>query len=70
MTTPNASKQDSTIQALAKQYATSESVIKELYEAELNKLQSNAQIKTFLPVLATRHVKESLTQATKTQTNT
>ncbi len=67
MTTPSTtSKQDAMIQALAKQYATSESVIKELYDTELNKLQSTAQIKTFLAVLATRHVKENLTQAAKT----
>lgn len=48
------------ITSIAEQYHIKEILIRELYEDELKKLQLTAKLKNFLPVLATRHVKEML----------
>ena len=48
------------IQAIAQQYGVNESTVKEIYELELARLKSNARIKTYLSVLATRLVREAV----------
>lgn len=54
---------DGVIESIAMQYRMDEQEIRTLYETELNKLVLGSRIKSFLPVLCTRHVKEKLLQA-------
>jgi len=49
---------DSVIESLAVQYEIDEKEIRLIYEQELSKLKLSCRIKSFLPVLCTRHVKE------------
>lgn len=51
---------DSVIESIAMQYHMDEQDIRVIYETELNKLKLDSRIKSFLPVLCTRHVKEIL----------
>lgn len=54
-------KQHSTaIHLIAEQYHINEAMVREYYEAILEKLQVKARCKQFLSVLVTRHVKEIL----------
>ena len=48
------------IHTLADQYALDEATIREIYESGLEKLMDSARIKTYLAVLAVRHVKSYL----------
>lgn len=50
----------SAIHALADQYDLDESTVREIYESELEKLKYGARVKTYLSVLAVRHVKNFL----------
>lgn len=49
---------NSVIESLAVQYEIDEKEIRLIYEQELSKLKLSCRIKSFLPVLCTRHVKE------------
>ena len=51
---------DSVIESIAVQYQINEDEVREIYESELSRLQTESRIKSFLPVLCTRHVKEIL----------
>lgn len=51
---------DSVIESIAVQYHMDEQDIRMIYETELTKLKLGSRIKSFLPVLCTRHVKEIL----------
>ncbi len=51
---------DSVIESIAVQYHMDEREIRTMYVTELNKLKIGSRIKSFLPVLCTRHVKEIL----------
>jgi len=51
------------IHALSKRYQVDESEIRKLYESKLEELSFNATIKSFLPVLIERHVKNQLLYA-------
>jgi len=51
---------DSVIESIAMQYHMEEQQIRTIYEGELTKLVLGSRIKSFLPVLCTRHVKEIL----------
>jgi len=51
---------DSVIESIAVQYQMDEREIRTMYVTELNKLKIGSRIKSFLPVLCTRHVKEIL----------
>jgi len=54
-------KQHSTaIHLIAEQYHINEAMVREYYEAILERLQMKARCKQFLSVLVTRHVKELL----------
>ena len=48
------------IHALADQYNLDESMIREIYESELEKLLDSARVKTYLSVLVVRQVKNQL----------
>jgi len=48
------------IHELAGQYHLDESMIREIYESKLEKLMYSARVKTYLSVLAVRHVKNYL----------
>jgi hypothetical protein len=48
------------IDVLIKDTKRSFAEVKQLYEAELARLESGAQIRQFLPLLASRHVRELL----------
>ena len=50
----------SAIHSLADQYHLDESMIREIYENELEKLMYSARVKTYLSVLAVRQVKNQL----------
>ena len=51
------------IHALSERYHVDESTIREIYESKLEELSFNATIKSFLPVLIERHVKNQLLYA-------
>ena len=51
---------DSVIESIAVQYQMDEQEIRVIYETELTKLKLGSRIKSFLPVLTSRHVKEIL----------
>ncbi len=51
---------DSVIESLAMQYQMDENHIRRIYEQELSKLKHDSRVKSFLPVLCSRHVKEIL----------
>jgi len=51
---------DSVIESIAMQYQMDEQQVRVIYEGELSKLKLGSRIKSFLPVLCTRHVKEIL----------
>lgn len=51
---------DSVIESIAVQYHMDEKQVRVIYEGELSKLKLGSRIKSFLPVLCTRHVKEIL----------
>lgn len=51
---------DSVIESLAMQYQMDEAHIRRLYEQELSRLKHESRVKSFLPVLCSRHVKEIL----------
>ena len=50
----------SAIHTIADRYHIDESTIREIYESELEKLKYNARVKSYLSVLAERHVKNIL----------
>ncbi len=49
---------NSEIESLAVQYEIDEKEVRLIYERELSKLKLSCRVKSFLPVLCTRHVKE------------
>ncbi len=49
---------DSVIESIALQYEMDENDVRLIYEEQLDKLSLSSRIKSFLPVLCTRHVKE------------
>lgn len=51
---------DSVIESLALQYQMDETHIRRLYEQQLRRLKGESRVKSFLPVLCSRHVKEIL----------
>ena len=51
---------DSAIESIAVQYHMDKQEIRAIYEAEMDKLKLGCRIKSFLPVLCVRHVKERL----------
>ncbi len=51
---------DSVIESIAVQYHVDEQQVRVIYEGELSKLKLGSRIKSFLPVLCSRHVKEIL----------
>ncbi len=51
---------DSVIESIAEQYHVDEQQVRVIYEDELGKLKIGSRIKSFLPVLCSRHVKEIL----------
>ena len=54
----------SVISSIADQYQLEEDFVRDIYEYEFTKLDNQAHIKAYLPVLTTRHVKEVIhTQA-------
>lgn len=53
---------DSVISVLAVQYHISEATVRILYEHEMAKLNLESRIKSFLPTLCVRQVKEILRQ--------
>ena len=53
---------DSVIESLALQYQMDETQIRHIYEQELDKLKVSSRIKSFIPVLCSRHVKEIIVQ--------
>ena len=53
---------DSVIESLALQYQMDETQIRNIYEQELDKLKVSSRIKSFIPVLCSRHVKEIIVQ--------
>jgi len=55
----------SAILSLADQYHLDETLIRDIYENQLEKLMDSARVKTYLSVLAARYVKSSL-QASRT----
>jgi Protein of unknown function (DUF3562) len=55
----------SAIHSLADQYHLDETLIRDIYENQLEKLMDSARVKTYLSVLASRYVKSSL-QASRT----
>jgi len=54
------SKTDSDVEVLARETDTPVDAVRELYRVEREKLEHSARIKTFVPVLARRRVKELL----------
>jgi uncharacterized protein YecT (DUF1311 family) len=54
------SNRDSDIECLARETDTPIALVNEIYRAEHAKLDRVARIKTFMPVLIRRHVKELL----------
>ena len=56
---------DSVIESIAMQYHMDEQQVRVIYEGELSKLNIGSRIKSFLPVLCTRHFKEILIQTTR-----
>ncbi len=50
----------SVIESIAVQYHVDEQQVRVIYEGELSKLKTGSRIKSFLPVLCSRHVKEIL----------
>ena len=54
------------IHSLADQYHRDEAMIRELYEARLERLMSGARIKIYLSVLTARYVKNALQQSRDT----
>jgi hypothetical protein len=53
---------DHSIELIAKSTHVEVDRIRELYDAEIARLSADARIKTFVAVLATRFVRENLTQ--------
>jgi len=51
---------DSVIESLSVQYQMDEEHIRRIYEQELSKLTPKSRVKSFLPVLCSRHVREIL----------
>ncbi len=54
------SKEDPDVERLARETDTPVDAVRELYRIEREKLEHSARIKTFIPVLARRRVKELL----------
>lgn len=48
------------IHAIANQYHVDEQDVRTLYESELRKIDHHVKVRSFLPVLCIRHVKERL----------
>jgi hypothetical protein len=62
-TNPNdASSQESEIEQLARQADVPVEIVHRIYDLECEKLEKAARIKTYVPVLAHRRVKEQLLQ--------
>ena len=55
-----ASNEDPDIELLARETGTPVDAVRDLYRAERAKLEHSARIKTFIPVLTRRRVKELL----------
>ena len=55
-----AGSSDATLRALATQTQTDLDVVRDLYDQEIADLQSTASIKSFIPVIASRRVKQRL----------
>ena len=51
------------IYSLADQYHLDEATIRDIYEDKLESLMDGARVKTYLPVLVARYVKNFLSQA-------
>ena len=52
-----------TIHSIADQYHLDEAMIRDLYESKLEGLMNGARVKTYLSVLAARHVKSTLLES-------
>ena len=53
---------DSVIESIATQYSMDSDDVRLIYEEQLDKLTLGSRIRSFLPVLCTRHVKEIILQ--------
>lgn len=51
------------IHSLADQYRLDETLIREIYESQLEKLMDSARVKTYLSVLTARYVKSLLQES-------
>lgn len=49
---------DGAIESLAVQYGLDEALVRQIYEKEFEVLKLNARIKSFLPILCSRRVKQ------------
>jgi hypothetical protein len=58
--TRKAGSSDAALRALATQTQTDFDVVRDLYDQEIADLQSTASIKSFIPVIASRRVKQRL----------
>lgn len=58
--TRKAGASDATLRALATQTQTDFDVVRDLYDQEIADLQSTASIQSFIPVIASRRVKQRL----------
>lgn len=52
----------SAIHSLADHFAVDESAVRDIYERKLEELMGHARVKTYLSVLAARHVKSHLNE--------
>ncbi len=59
------SNADSEVELLARESDTPVDAVRELYRIEREKLEHSARIKTFVPVLAWRRVKEPMSSTAK-----
>ncbi len=58
--TRKAGSSDASLRALATQTQTDFDVVRDLYDQEIADLQSTASIKNFIPVIASRRVRQRL----------
>jgi hypothetical protein len=56
---------DADIELLSRETRTPRALVETLYAAEFAKLEKNARIKTYIPVLIHRHVKALLREQTR-----
>ena len=57
---PQASADDATVDAIARETAAPADIVKALYEEETTRLDAQARLKQFVPVIAINRVKQRL----------